>query len=78
MIKPTNKRATIYLDSDVHKILKVKALENSCSVSELVNMAVRHELAEDLDDLKVFAKRAKERTVSYEGMLKELRTDGNT
>ena len=40
------KRATIYLDADLHKALKVKAAEASKSVSDLVNEAVRESMAE--------------------------------
>lgn len=35
------KRATIYLDPELHKALRLKAVETSRSVSELVNFAVR-------------------------------------
>lgn len=75
MIK-INKRATVYLDPTLHRILKVKAAETSRSVSDLVNEAVRHELAEDEADLKIFDERVKEPTVSYEQLLKELKADG--
>ena len=75
MIKPI-KRATIYLDPHLHKILQLKSIETSRSVSDLVNEAVRHELAEDQHDLAAFKKRAKESTVSYEQLLKELQADG--
>ncbi len=40
------KRATVYLDADLHKALKVKAAETSKSVSDLVNEAVRESMAE--------------------------------
>lgn len=39
-----SKRATIYLEPELHKILKVKAAEKEKSVSELVNEAVRETL----------------------------------
>jgi hypothetical protein len=38
------KRATIYLEPELHRILKIKAAERSKSVSELVNEAVRETL----------------------------------
>ena len=38
------KRATIYLDPVVHKALKLKSVETSRSVSDLVNEAVREAL----------------------------------
>jgi predicted transcriptional regulator len=75
MIKQA-KRATIYLDPDLHKILRLKAVETSRSISDLVNEAVRHELSEDQQDLAVFEERVAEPTVSYEAMLKELKKDG--
>lgn len=75
MIKPA-KRATVYLDPDLHKILKFKANETSRSVSDLVNEAVRHELLEDASDLEAFQTRLKEPTVTYEQMLKNLMRDG--
>ena len=75
MIKPV-KRATVYLDPDLHKILKFKATETSRSVSDLVNEAVRHELLEDHADLEAFQARLKEPTVAYEQMLKDLKRNG--
>ena len=75
MIK-LSKRATVYLNSEVHKVLKLKAAETSRSVSDLVNEAVLHEFAQDQQDLETFKKRAKESTISYEQLLKELKADG--
>ena len=75
MIKPI-KRSTIYLEPDLHRVLKLKAVETSRSVSDLVNEAVRHELAEDQEDLKAFSDRKSEPTVSYEQLLKELKQNG--
>ncbi len=43
------KRATVYMDPDVHKALKLKAIYTSRSISDLVNEAVREALAEDKD-----------------------------
>ena len=69
-------RSTIYFDPSVHKILKRKALEASCSVSDLVNQAVLHELSEDLEDLEAFRARTAEPTISFEDMVKGLKADG--
>ena len=52
------KRATVYLDPALHKALRLQAIETSRSVSELINDAVRDELAEDARDLAVFDQRA--------------------
>ncbi len=70
------KRATVYFDPAMHQALRHKSLETSRSVSDLVNEAVRQSLAEDSEDLAVFAERAHEPLVSYETILKELKADG--
>lgn len=71
-----DKRATIYFDTRIHKLLKLKAIETSRSISDIVNDAILHELQEDAEDLRTFEKRVSEPTVSYETMLKELKRDG--
>jgi hypothetical protein len=70
------KRATIYLDPQIHKALKLKALETSRSVSDLVNQAVREALAEDAEDLAAFEQRADDHLVSYDEMVRRLKKDG--
>ena len=70
------KRATIYLDPLIHKIIKLKSAETDRSISEIVNDALRHELADDQEDLEAFKKRAKEPSISYEALLKKLKADG--
>lgn len=72
----TNKRATLYLDPFLHKALRLKSAETSQSMSELVNQALKQALAEDAEDLAVFKDRAKEKLVSFEDMLKDLKRDG--
>ena len=70
------KRATIYFDPDLHKALRLKAVETSRSVSDLVNEAVRETMAEDAEDLAAFDERAREPLISYEEMIKRLKKDG--
>jgi len=70
------KRTTIYLDPDLHKALRLKAVAISRSVSELVNDAVRDCLAEDAEDIEAFEERAKESLISYDEMVKRLKKDG--
>ena len=70
------KRATIYLDPDLHKALRLKAVETSRSVSELVNDAVREALAEDAEDIAAFEERIREPLISYDEMVKRLKKDG--
>jgi len=70
------KRATIYLDPVLHKALKLKAVETSRSISDLVNQAVREALAEDAEDLAAFEQRANEPLIRYDEMVKRLKRDG--
>jgi predicted transcriptional regulator len=70
------KRATIYMDDDLHRALRMKAAETSSSISEIVNQAVKLALAEDAEDLAAFKERAREPLVSFEDVLKELKRDG--
>jgi len=70
------KRATIYMDSELHRALRMKAAETSSSISEIVNNAVKLALAEDAEVLAAFEERAKEPLVSFEDVLKELKRNG--
>ena len=71
-----SKRSTIYLDPTLHHALRLKALETSCSMSKIINEALREALAEDANDLSAFEKRADEPLISYEQMVKRLKQDG--
>lgn len=70
------KRSTVYLDPDLHKALRLKAVETSRSMSELVNDAIREALAEDAEDIAAFEKRSREPLISYDEMVKRLKRDG--
>jgi hypothetical protein len=70
------KRATIYFDPDLHKALRLKSVETSRSVSDLVNEAVKEALAEDAEDLIAFDDRADEPLIGYDEMVKRLKKDG--
>jgi len=70
------KRATVYFDPDMHRALRLKSLETSRSLSEIVNDAVRDSLVEDAEDLAAFAERVNEPLVSFESVLKELKANG--
>jgi hypothetical protein len=71
------KRATIYFDPDLHKALKLKAVETSRSITDLVNEAVKEALSEDAEDLAAFDRRKNEPLISYEQMIKKLRENGS-
>jgi hypothetical protein len=70
------KRATIYFDPDLHKALRLKSVETSRTLSELVNDAVKETLAEDAEDLAAFDNRAGEPLIGYSEMVKRLKQDG--
>ena len=70
------KRATVYLDPTLHRALRLKSVETSRSVSDLLNDAVRSELAEDAQDLSAFDARKDEPTIAFEDFVKELKRNG--
>jgi hypothetical protein len=70
------KRATVYFEPKIHRLLKVKAAETSSSISEIINRLLNQEFLEDAEDIKVFESRAKEPAVTYESLLKELKDEG--
>ena len=70
------KRITVYLETDLHRALKLQAAETERSVSDLINQAVRTSLGRDLDDLDTFAERAGEAAFSFELVLRNLKRQG--
>src|SRR6185503_18476036 len=72
----SQKRATIYLDADVHRALRLKAAASDRSISEIVNDAVKATLAEDAEDLAAFSERKDERSVSFDAFVQGLRRRG--
>lgn len=72
----TTKRATVYLDPEIHRALRLKAATTGCSVSELVNEAVGLALGENAADLEAFEQRRGERLLSFDQVVKDLRRHG--
>ena len=72
----TQKRATVYLDPEIHRALRVKAAETDRTMSDLVNEAIQLALAEDAEDLAAFDQRAMEPNLPFEDVVKELRRRG--
>jgi len=64
------------LDPALHKALRLKSVETSRSVSDLINDAVRDELAEDADDIATFKARKSEPTIPFEDFVKDLKRNG--
>ena len=73
---PATKRATVYFDPDLHRALRMKSAETERTLSEIVNEAVRSTLAEDADDLAAFRQRAKEPTLAFENVPRDLKRRG--
>lgn len=70
------KRATIYLDSRIHRALKLKAAQTDATMSDLVNEALRLSLKEDALDLQAIHDRAHEPARAFEDVLRDLKRDG--
>ena len=75
-MKNVNKRVTVYLRPEYHRALRVKSAETEYSVSDLVNSAVRHALAEDAADLGAFEKRSGEKRLAFEEVVQALKRNG--
>jgi len=75
-MKTHTKRTTIYLDSDLHHALRIKAAETEHSMSELVHEAIKLSLVEDSIDLAAFDERKNEPSLAFENVLKNLRKNG--
>jgi plasmid stability protein len=70
------KRVTVYFDPAIHKALRLRAAASDRSVSDMVNDAVRLSLAEDAVDLEAFAKRGREKSLSFESFVTGLKRRG--
>jgi hypothetical protein len=75
-MKSLTKRATVYFNPQLHRVLRLKAAEADVSLSELIDSAVKQSLAEDADDLAAFDDRRREPNLSFEAVLKDLRKRG--
>lgn len=71
-----SKRVTIYFDPSIHDALRKKSAETLRSISEIVNEALNHSMAEGAEDLEAFEVRAGDRLVSYEDIVQRLKADG--
>lgn len=76
MGEETSKRATVYFEPDLHRAIRLKAAHTQQSISEIVNNAVRAALRDDQDDLAAFRDRVAEPVMSYEALLKDLKSHG--
>ncbi len=70
------KRATVYFDPDIHRAIKIRAAMTNKSISEFIDETIRREFFEDEEDLRAFKERANESTLSFENVLKILKSNG--
>jgi len=75
-MRSLQKRATVYFESELHRVLRIKAAETDQPISKIINDMVRRSLAEDAEDLAAFEQRAKEPNLSFEAVVKDLRKRG--
>jgi predicted CopG family antitoxin len=69
-------RTTVTFDEDILKLLKLKAVETSRSVSDLINELTIDAFREDSEDLRLFEERKDEESISFESFMKQLESDG--
>lgn len=70
------KRATIYLDPELHRALRLKAAAADSSISAMVNDAVKAALYEDAEDISAFSERAEEPGIAFETFVRGLKRRG--
>ena len=75
-MKTDSRRVTVYLDPQLHRALRVKAAQTERTFSALVNDAVHRSLSEDAEDLAAFDERAREPSLAFEDLLKDLKRRG--
>ena len=66
-----SEKTTIYLNPNVKKFIRHKAVAEDRSVSDVINDQFA-EMLEDLDDIKEIRKRRGEPSIPFEDALKEL------
>ena len=72
----SQKRATVYFETDVHRALRLRAAASDRSISDMVNDAVKAILAEDAEDLAAFSKRKSDKNLSFDTFVQGLRRRG--
>ena len=75
-MKTGGRPTTVYFDPELHRALRIKAIERDCSVSKLVNESIRRSLSEDAEDLAAFEEREGERLLDFEQVVRELKANG--
>jgi hypothetical protein len=69
----TPKRATVYFEPEVYRALRLRAVAANCSMSELINAAVRAALASGGAEISALDRHAKGGSASYERLQQALK-----
>jgi len=70
------KKTTIYFEPSVHKALRIKAAEESRSMSDVIHEAVSLLVSEDAEYIADFDARIGEPNVGYDAFVQSLKADG--
>ncbi len=69
-------RTTITFNDKVFHALKLRAAEADESVSKIVEDAVKYQVLEDLEDIEDAKKRRNEPAYSFDGLVKQFKSEG--
>ena len=69
-------KTTLYLSPSVRNALKKRIVDTDQTMSEYVDRAVAHAIAEDLEDIEAIEKRRNGPTESLTDFLEALKSDG--
>lgn len=70
------KKTTVYLEPEILKAAKLRAVEAEESLAEYLRKAVLAQLAEDYQDIETFKSRGKEPAVTFEKMMAGMKKRG--
>jgi plasmid stability protein len=71
-----SRRVTVYFDAELHKALRLKAATEDRTVSDVINDAVRAQLAEDLEDLTALDQLPNQSTRPFGEFVADLKRRG--
>ena len=71
-----SQRSTIYFEPSVHKALRIKAAEESRSISDVIHEALGLLASEDAEDVADFDARIGEPNIGHDEFLLSLKADG--
>lgn len=75
-MRTNDSKTTLYLSPSVRRALKKRVIDTNQTMSEYVDRAVAHAIAEDLEDIEAIDERRNEPAESLDDFLKALKADG--